>query len=112
MEALRLAVRTVGPADVRSLVPFEAKPAHVFENAGLRFLGRPLGVGVLDAKDERAFVAVRQQPVEERRASVADVKLAGGPGRKTASHFLVARGPPPQPLPALALARAAGLPQG
>ena len=73
-------------ADVRPLVPVEAEPAQILEDALLGLLGRALGVGVLDAEDERAVVAAREQPVEERRARVADVQLAGRAGGEADSH--------------------------
>ena len=78
MEPLRLPIGTVRPADVGALVPVETQPAQILENPGLRLASGPLGVGVLDAQDERAVVAVREQPVEQRRARVADVQLTGG----------------------------------
>ena len=77
LEPLGLPVRRVRPADVRALVPVEAEPAQVVENRCLGLARRSLGVGVLDAQDERAAVAAREQPVEQRRARVADVQLAG-----------------------------------
>ena len=40
----------------------------------------PFGVGVLDAEDEGAAVAPREEPVEERGARAADVEVAGGRG--------------------------------
>ena len=64
----------------------QSQPAEVLEDAGLRLRGRSLGVGVLDAQDERAVVAARQQPVEERRAGVADVELTGRTRCKSNSH--------------------------
>ena len=56
-----------------------------------RFARRALGVGVLDAQDERAALAAREQPVEQRRARVADVEMAGRTGRETHAHGLIAR---------------------
>ena len=52
--ALRLAVGPVGPADVGTLVPGQAHPAEVVEDAGLRRAGGALDVGVFDAQHERA----------------------------------------------------------
>src|SRR2546425_8027935 len=40
-------------------------------------------VGVLDAQDEDALMPPRVQPVEQRRAGVADVQITGGGGRET-----------------------------
>ena len=73
-------------ADIRALVPVEPEPPQVLEDARLRLLRRSLGVGVLDAQDERAVLAVREQPVEERRAGVADVQLAGRTRGESNSH--------------------------
>ncbi len=44
---------------------------------------RALEVYVLDAKDERALVMPREQPVEQRGARPADMEIAGGGGGKT-----------------------------
>ena len=106
VQPLGLAVRAAGAADVGPLVPVEAEPAQVLEDALLGLLGRSLGVGVLDAEDEGAVVAAREQPVEERGARVADVQLAGGAGRESDSHLYRlrpdrlgrSRGPAPAPL--------------
>src|SRR5581483_10833856 len=64
----------------------EPEPAQVPQDGVARLLRRALGVGVFDAKDERAAVAARQEPVEQRRARVADVKVPGGAWRKSYSH--------------------------
>ena len=48
--------------------------------AALGLARRALDVGVLDAEDERAARAAREQPVEQRRARVADVQLPGRAG--------------------------------
>ena len=82
MQPLGLAIRPVRPADVGPFVPVEAEPAQILEDARLRLARRALGVGVLDAQDERAVLAVREQPVEQRGARVADVQVAGGLGAK------------------------------
>mgnify|MGYP003694725645 CR=1 FL=1 len=86
MQALRLAVGPARAADVGPFVPVEPEPAQVLEDALLGLLRRTLGVGVLDAEDERAVVPAREQPVEERRARVADVELTGGAGSEADSH--------------------------
>ena len=59
-----------------AFIPVEAEPAKPVENAGHHLLGRPLHVGVLDAQHERAALAPRQQPVEERGARAADVQVS------------------------------------
>ena len=77
MQPLGLAIRSVHAADIRAFVPVEPEPAQILEDARLGLARRSLGVGVLDAQDERAILAMREQPVEERRPRVADVELTG-----------------------------------
>ena len=86
VQPLRLPIRPVRPLDVRPFVPVEPEPAQVVEDAGLRLTRRALDVGVLDPQDERAVLAVREQPVEERRARVADVQLTGWRWGETYAH--------------------------
>ncbi len=90
MQPLRLPVRTVRAADVGPFVPVEPEPAQVAHDRGLRLARRSLDVGVLDAQDEGAAGAAREQPVEQRRAGVADVQLPGGAGSEADSHELLA----------------------
>ncbi len=78
VEPLGLEVRPVGAADFRPFVPVEAEPPHAVEDAGHHLPRRPLHVGVFDPQDERAAGVPRVQPVEERGAGAADVKVAGG----------------------------------
>ena len=78
LETLRLEVGRVRPTDFRPLIPLQAEPVHRFEDAGDHVIGRPLGVRVFDAKNERPAVAPREQPVEQRRARAADVEIASG----------------------------------
>src|SRR4051812_2402828 len=92
MQPLRLPVRSITAADVWSLVPLEAEPAEIVEDALLRRLRRALRVGILDAQDERAVVTPREQPVEERRTRIADVKLPGRTRGKTDSHEVMCSG--------------------
>src|SRR5262249_25935031 len=86
VQPLRLAIRPMSAARVGPLIPVEAEPAKVLENRLLRFARGALGVGVLDAQDEGSALAARQQPVEERRARVADVEPARRAGCKSDSH--------------------------
>jgi hypothetical protein len=86
MEPLRLPIRSVQAADVRPLVPVEAEPAEILEDAVLGLARRALGIGVLDTEDERAVLAVRDQPVEERRTRVAHMKLTRWTRSETDSH--------------------------
>ncbi len=80
IEALRLEVGCVRPAHFRPFVPVEAEPAHRLEDARHHLVGRTLGVGVFDAQHERAAMAPREQPVEERCSRAADVQVSGGRG--------------------------------
>ena len=59
-----------------SLIPLQSEPAEIFEDHLFRFAGRARDIGVLDAKNERAFVMLREQPVEDRSASAAAMKMA------------------------------------
>jgi hypothetical protein len=89
VHTLGLTVWSVRPADIRTLVPLEAEPSEILEDAALRFPCRSLGVGILDAQDECSVLAVREQPVEQRRAGVAHVQLTGGAGSKSNAHTSV-----------------------
>jgi hypothetical protein len=77
VKPLGLAVRAVRPLDVRPFVPIEPQPAKVVQDGELRLARRTPDVGVFDAQDERAVFTVREQPVEQRRARVPHVQLAG-----------------------------------
>ena len=77
VEALRLEVRRVRPADVGPFVPVEAQPAQAVDDAGHHVPRRALGVRVFDAQHERAAVPPGVQPVEQRRPGAADVQVAG-----------------------------------
>src|SRR4029453_3962177 len=77
---------------------------EILQDAVFRLLRRSLGVGVLDAEDQRPVVAASEQPVEERGARVADVQLAGGTWRESQSHLL-SEGLRPSDSPTRALAR-------
>ena len=77
IEPLRLKVRRVRPSDVRPFVPAQPEPAQAVEDAGDHVGRGSLDVGVFDAEQERAVVAARIEPVEERRARAADVQIAG-----------------------------------
>src|SRR5919201_1263864 len=86
VQPLRLPIRTMRTTDVRAFVPVKPEPAQILEDAGLRFTSRSLDIGILDAQDECAVLAARQQPVEKRGARVAHVQLAGGAWRESDSH--------------------------
>jgi hypothetical protein len=50
---------------------------EVFDHGAFGFTRRALEVSVLDPQDERAPMSARKQPVEERRARIANMQLAG-----------------------------------
>ena len=86
IEALRLAIRSQRAAHLDALVPVETHPAEVLQDFRLRLPGGPFEVGVLDAEQEDAALAPGEQPVEQRRSSVADVQMAGGRRGEADSH--------------------------
>ena len=76
LQALRLEVGAVRPADLRAFVPVEAEPAQALED-GVEGLGDEARlVGVLDAQHEAAAFVTGEEPVEESGAYVADVRDA------------------------------------
>ena len=77
LEPLRLKIRRVRTADVGPFVPVEPEPPQALDDPRDHVPGRSLGVRVLDAQDERAAMAAREEPVEERRARAADVQITG-----------------------------------
>src|SRR5258706_5806455 len=89
-EPLGLPVRPAVAAGVDALGPLEAQPAQIVDHGLLGRLRRSIEVGVLDPQDERAAVPAGQQPVEERRPRVADVKLARGAWCESDPHVLPA----------------------
>ena len=86
VKPLRLPVGTMRPADVRALIPLQAEPSEILENRRLRLARGPLDVGVFDAQDERSAGSARHQPVEQGRARIADVEMAGGAWGEADSH--------------------------
>src|SRR5262249_1170414 len=72
-----------GTVDGGAVVPGETEPADRVENAFDHFVRRALDVGVFDPQDEHAAVPAREEPVEERSARTADVKIAGGRWRES-----------------------------
>ena len=87
-EPLRLAV---GPAARRRRRRPRPRPGPATRRSSLIACSdsrrRALAVGVLDAQDERAAVVARQQPVEQRRARVADVQVAGRARGEADAHL-------------------------
>ena len=89
VEALRLEVGAGLPANLGAFVPVKAKPLHGVED-DLRVLFRgALGVGVLDAQDERAARSAGERPVVDGRAGAADVQLARGGRCEANAHRFV-----------------------
>src|SRR5262249_23718559 len=81
-----LPIRPVRTSRIWPLFPVEAEPPQVALDAGLRLRSGSLDVGVFDTQNERAPRAAREQPVEERRASVADVEMSRGTRSEANAH--------------------------
>src|SRR5262249_29229214 len=73
-----LAVRRERTAHVGAFVPIQAQPFQVFKELRLVAGFAALNVGVFDPENESAALLPREQPIEQRRAHVADVQLARG----------------------------------
>ena len=56
----------------------DAEPMQVVEDRVGIFLPGPRDIGVVEALDEAAAVLGGEQPVEQRRARIADMDVAGG----------------------------------
>ena len=85
-EPLGRSIRAHGAADLWPFIPVEAEPAQILEDRRVGVGRRALDVGVFDAQDERTVLPARKQPVEERRADVADVKMACGARSESDAH--------------------------
>ena len=84
--ALGLTVGAVVAPGLNALVPLEAHPAEIVQDRLLGRLNRALAIRVFDPQNEGAVLSARQQPIEEGRARVADVQLAGGGWSETDPH--------------------------
>ncbi len=82
-ESLRLKIRRVRPSDSWTFVPVESQPPHRLEDARHHLVRGSFRVCVFDAKDESAAVPAREEPVEQRCASAADVKISCGRRRES-----------------------------
>src|SRR5207248_5288206 len=91
IDALRLPIRLVRPAVVRTFIPIESEPAQIVEHHRFRLARRSRLVGVFDANDERATVPLREKPVEDCRARAADVEIAGRRWSKTNANGVAHR---------------------
>jgi len=72
----------------RPLVPVELQPLEGVEDLGDVLAGRPLTIGVLDAKHQRTAPSARYQPVIECRPGAADVQRPGWRRGKSDSEGL------------------------
>ncbi len=63
-------------------VPCEPQPAQIRPDRLDVVLAAPLGVGVVDPQQETPARLLRQQPVMQRRANIADMQPPGGRGAK------------------------------
>lgn len=86
LEPLSLAIGTVIATHLHAFVPLQAHPPQVVQDRLFRFLGGPLAIGVFNAQDEGAALAAGEQPIEQGRAGVADVQVAGGRRSETNPH--------------------------
>src|SRR5690606_35816218 len=92
--ALALDIRRVRAADVRPLIPLEPEPAEAVHQVLDRAFDESLAVGVLDAEDELARLALaRCLPVGEEHvvhdeAGAADVQRAGRARGKADANLL------------------------
>ena len=83
-----LVFRRAGKLEHRLAVPFQAEPGQAVENHLHGGLGGAFTVGVFDAQQERAARMLCIQPVEKRRASIANVHGARGGGGDTGDDGL------------------------
>jgi len=79
--AVALPVGPYSPRD-RSLIPLEAEPAEIVHELLFVYRLAPLGVRVLDPKEESAAAMPCQEPVEQCRPHIPDVQQACGAGAK------------------------------
>jgi hypothetical protein len=67
---------------LRPLVPVDAEPDQILEDAAHRLLGGARAIRVFDAQQEAA-VPLRQRPIEQRGARAADVQVTRRRRRET-----------------------------
>ncbi|CAB4541180.1 unannotated protein [freshwater metagenome] len=72
--ALRLAIRLVWTTLDDTFIPVETEPAQCIQQLFVGFFRVALGVGVLDAEDERSANVTRVRPVEQASPNQADVR--------------------------------------
>src|SRR5262249_32161118 len=86
VQPLRLPVGSDGTADAGSLVPIETQPAQIVQDRVFGLDARTIDVCVLNPKDECPAAAPGEQPVEERGANIADMKVTCRAGCKADAH--------------------------
>src|SRR5258708_19720121 len=74
---LRLAIRSIGTADRRSLIPIQTQPLEVADNGILKLRLGPFPVRILDSKNEFTPRVPGKKPIEKRRSGSAYMKVAG-----------------------------------
>src|SRR5690606_17909843 len=84
--ALLLTISLVRSADVRTFVPIEPKPMQILEQGMHECLRRAGLVGVLDAQNEASTHLPCGQEIEERSASVPEVKQTRRAWRETRDY--------------------------
>src|SRR5690606_23798694 len=95
---LALDVGAIRAANVRSLVPVETEPAQALHQVIGRALDESLAVGVLDAEDDLAGLAltrglpVGEEHVVHHQAGAADVEGAGRRRGEANAHLVDVRG--------------------
>src|SRR3989344_74592 len=80
--AFRLGIGAMRATNPRTLVPAKPHPAQVFRERGRVLFVAAHGIGILEAQQEHTAVAARQQPVEQRRADIAEMQPPGRAWRK------------------------------
>jgi len=80
---LALPIRTVRPAHIRPLVPFDTQPAQGIEYLLLGLARRAQLVGIFDTQDELAAVLASKAQVEQGNVGSANMRIAGGRWRDT-----------------------------
>ena len=87
VHALHLEIRTSLATDLGTFIPIEPQPLHGVQDDVDVFLRGALGVGVLDAQDERAAHGAGKRPVEDGGAGSADVKPSRRGRRETNANL-------------------------
>lgn len=76
--AFALAVGAEITANVRTFIPIEAEPAQGIEYESFRFVRAACLVGVFYAKNELAFVLMREGSIKQGNVGGADMGIASG----------------------------------